>query len=69
MSKTYNVYVATDIFGITAARANIDSVYHAPFIQIDNMSESSLEHLKAIADKGEIAIAYMANEKEDEDNV
>lgn len=62
MSKTYDVYIAEAVFDITTANTAADR-YHAPFLQFKNMSESSLEHLKAIADAGEIAVAYQANDE------
>ena len=58
MAKTYDVYIAQTTYELVyPADTNRNRIH------FENVSESSLEHMKAIADKGEIAIAYMANDE------
>ena len=59
MAKTYDVYIAKTTYELVYPPES-----HRIYLHFESMSESSLEYMKAIADKGEIAIAYMANEEE-----
>lgn len=62
MAKTYDVYIAKTTYELVYPPES-----HRNYLHFENMSEQSLEYMKAIANMGDIAIAYMANE-EDEDN-
>lgn len=60
MAKTYDVYIAKTTYELIYPTQGANRNY----LHVENMSESSLEYMKAIANNGEIAIAYMANEEE-----
>ena len=62
MAKTYDVYLAKNAFDITCINTPADR-YHGPFLHLSEVSESSLEHIKAVANVGEIAIAYELNDE------
>lgn len=63
MAKTYDVYIAETMYELVYPNSGTQRRY----LHFDKMSESQVEYLKAIANEGEMAIAYMANEEE-EDN-
>lgn len=61
MAKTYDVYIAESMY---------DLIYPTNGVQrrclhFEDVSEMSLEHLKAIANEGEIALAYMVLNEND----
>ena len=59
MAKTYDVYIA---------KATYELIYptqgNRNYLHFDGVSEASLAYMKAIADRGDFAIAYVANEEE-----
>lgn len=61
MAKTYNVYIAETMYELVYPTSGTQRRY----LHFDKMSESQVEYLKAIANEGEMAIAYMANEEDD----
>lgn len=59
MAKTYDVYIAKTTYELIYPTQGANRNY----LHFENMSEPSLEYMKAIANMGEIAIAYMVNEE------
>lgn len=59
MAKTYDVYIAKTTYELIYPTQGANRNY----LHFDDVSEASLAYMKAIADLGDFAIAYVANEE------